>query len=210
MRLNFVQPVQGLWETRTAPNQHRHLDGDACALCEATGVHQVVSMEDVRALNEATYKELAGMIDGNFLSQKVRADALDGIKLMGFEDNIMRFRINSSEFAQNRIQYQCSVQFDDWDQVGHDRDLNYNEKARLLLWVGNIRLHCTDPSYLYWGYNYLLTVLDAAIYPEERKPVIRNPGERGIVCKHLNRILRVLPFYSGDIAKALKTQFGSQ
>jgi hypothetical protein len=205
-----MQSVQGLWETTRTPHQHRHLDGDACALCEATGIHQVVRMEDVRTLNEATYKELAGMIDGNFLSQKVRSDALDGIRLLGFEGNIMRFRINSSEFAQNRIQYQCSVQFDDWDEVGPDPDLNYAEKARLLLWVGNIRLHCTDPSYLYWGYNYLLTVLDAAIYPEERKPVIRNPQERGIVCKHLNRILRVLPFYSGKIAAELKSQFGTQ
>lgn len=210
MKLNSMDSVRGLWETTRPVSQFRHLDGDTCAICEATGVHQSVSLEDVRALNEATYKEIASMIDGNFLSQKVRADALDGITLSGFDNNIMKFLINSSDYATNRIQYQCSVQFDEWDQIGPDPEFNYAEKARMLLWVGNIRLHCTDPSYLYWGYNYLLSVLDAAIYPEERKPVIRNPQERGIVCKHLNRILRVLPFYSGDIAKELKRQFGRQ
>ena len=207
MKLNKISPIRINWDTVEPAQQCSHLAHDSHALCEATGVHQCVGMEGVRGLNEATYKELASMIDGNFLQQKIRSDALNGIKLLGFDDNVMRFQINSSEFQNNRIKYMCSVQFDDWDEIGQDADLNFNEKARMLLWVGNIRLHCTDPSFLFWGYQYLLTSLDAAIYPEERKPAERNPGERGIVCKHLNRILRVLPFYSGSIASELKRQY---
>lgn len=208
MRLAEVRPAQITWDTRHDPHDHRECSHQVDEFCSHTGVHQCIRMEQVRGLNEATYKELAGMIDGNFLNQKIRADALNGIKLAGIEGNTMQFLINSSEYAQNRIQYQCSVQFDQWEEVSQDTDLNFVEKARLLLWVGNIRLHCTDPSFLYWGYQYLLTALDAAVYPEERKPQVKNPDERGIVCKHLNRILRVLPFYSGDIAKALKAQYG--
>lgn len=170
--------------------------------------YPVVDMKRYSQLNELNYREIATGIDGNFLNQKVRADALNGIRLAGFNDNVMSFMINSSEFDDNRIKYKVDIMFDQWDELGQDTDFNYAERARMLLWVGDIRLHCTCPSFLYWGYQYILTVLDASIYPEERFPRIRNPGERGIVCKHLNRILRVLPFHSGEMANELKNQFG--
>lgn len=210
MRLSKIAPTKINWDTVEAPHSHSHLCHSATDLCEATGIHQCVSMPEVRSLNEATYKELAGMIDGNFLSQKVRADALNGIQLQGFDDNMAQFVINSSEYQSNRIKYQCAVKFDEWDDVLQDGSFNNNERARMLLWVGNIRLHCTCPSFLYHGYQYLLGAVDASIYPEDRKPQKSNPDERGIVCKHLNRILRVLPFYSGDIAAEMKRQSGGR
>ncbi len=167
-----------------------------------------IDMKEYSALNEATYKDIASLIDPNFLNQKVRADALRGLELSGFEQNIMQFLINSSKFEENRIRYSCSVLFDQWDEIGQDPDFNFVERARMLLWVGDIRLHCTCPSFLYWGYQYILSVLDASIYPERRTPSIRNPGDRGSVCKHLHRVMKVLPFYSGEIASAMKRQFG--
>lgn len=166
-------------------------------------------IKTIATLNEATYKELGQLVDGNFLSQHVRAEELDGIRFVGFEpEGVMNFHVNSSKHTKNRIKYTNSIQFDEWEEVGSDPDLNFVERARMLLWVGNIRLHCTCPSFLYWGYQYMCTVLNAAIYPEERFPRERNPGERGIVCKHLNRVLRVLPFHSGEIAREAKKQFG--
>lgn len=168
-----------------------------------------VKLQEHNQLNEATYKEIASAIDPNFLNQRVRANALSGIRFVGFSDsNIMNFSVNSSKFSENRIRYVNSVLFEQWEEVGADPDFNFMERARLLLWASDIRLHCTCPSFLYWGYQYILTVLDAAIYPEERFPNIRNPGERGVVCKHMNRILRVLPFHSTEIASELKNQFG--
>lgn len=160
------------------------------------------------ALNEVTYKEIASGIDNNFLNQKVRADALTGIRFIGFDDNVMKFMVNSSKYDENHVQYEVSIMFDEWDEIGQDADLNFAERARMLLWVGNIKLHCTDPSFLYFGFEYILTIFDAAIYPEKRPPNIRNPQTRGLVCKHLNRVLRVLPFHSGEIAAELKKQFG--
>lgn len=210
MKLTEIGPTKINWDTLDDPHNHAHLSHSAHSMCEATGVHQCVSMPQVRSLNEATYKELASMIDGNFLSQKIRADALNGIQLQGFDDDTARFFINSSEYTSNRIRYQCSVKFDQWDDVLQDSDFNNNERARMLLWVGNIRLHCTCPSFLFHGYAFLLNTLDASIYPEVRNPTKTNPDERGIVCKHLNRILRVLPFYSGQIAAELKRQGGGK
>lgn len=163
-------------------------------------------------LNEMTYKDLAKAIDPTFMGQGWRALVLDGnsIEVMGFDDDTMEFSINSSEFAENHMKYVCSIKFEEWDEVGQDQELTPMEKARLLLWTGNIRVHCTDPSFLYFGYQYILTQLGASIYPEERFPKIRNPGVQGIVCKHLNRILGVLGAYSGDIAQEMSRQFGGE
>ncbi len=179
------------------------------SVCEHYQPYVSLNMENVRQVNEATYKDLGTLVDGNFLNQAVRAEELTGIRYVGFEpEDIMNFHINSSNHTKNRIKYTNSFQFDQWEEIGVDQDFNFMERARLLLWVGDIRMHCTCPSFLYWGYQYMCTVLDAAIYPEERFPRIRNPSERGIVCKHLNRVLRVLPFHAGSIAKEIKNQFG--
>lgn len=184
---------------------HRH---DAGLICERCQPETQVRMEDVRVLHEATYKELAYFIDPNFLKQKIRAAELKAVKFQEIDGDTMVFRVPSRDFDENGITYTCLVKFDDWESTGSDVSLPATERARLLLWAGNIRLHCTDPSFIYWGYQYILSVIDAAVYPEERQPNIRNPTRRGICCKHLMNVLKVLPFYSGDIAKALKQQFG--
>ena len=179
------------------------------SVCNHYRPYVSVDMADVRVVNEATYKDLGTLVDGNFLKQKIRAEELTFVRYVGFDpEDIMNFHVNSSNHTKNRIKYTNSIQFDQWEEIGVDPDFDFTEKARLLLWVGDIRLHCTCPSFLYWGYQYMCTVLDAAIYPEERFPRIRNPSERGIVCKHLNRVLRVLPFHNGKMASELKAQFG--
>lgn len=178
-------------------------------VCQHFSPYVTTNMRQVSSLYEATYKQIAGEIDGGFLNQKIRSDELSGAFYIGFNPkNVVNFRVPSSEYDKNRINYIDSILFDDWEQIGSDPDLSFIERARMLLWVGNVRLHCTCPSFLYWGYQYICTVLDSAIYPEERYPRIRNPKERGIVCKHLNVTLRVLPFHSGEIAREIRSQFG--
>jgi len=170
----------------------------------------VVNLRDYHTLNEYTYRDIAQLIDGSFLSQKIRADELKRVEYVDIDtDGILNFLVPSSKFDTNGIKYQNQVQFVEWDQIGQDEGFNDSvEKARMLLWQGNIKLHCTCPSFIFFGYQYLLSVLDSAIYPEERPPVTRNPRQRGAVCKHLNRVMRVLPFYSGRISSAIKSQFG--
>ena len=165
-------------------------------------------------LQEMTYKDIAQAIDPNFLSHKIRADELKFVQFRGFDGDTMIFRVTSSDYgktgeANENTMYNCLVKFDEWEEIGQDQSINYLERARMLLWVGNVRLHCSDPSFLYWGFQWILTQMDAAIEPETMEPVRNNPGHRGIVCKHLNRVLRVLPFYAPDIAKEMRRQFGA-
>ena len=61
---------------------------------------------DRSMLTEMTYKDLIAAIDPNFLNQKVRAEALNGIQYIGFDPpDTMNFYINSSEYKDNKIKY---------------------------------------------------------------------------------------------------------
>jgi len=202
-------------------------DVDYSSPAQVTNFHQPfvrLNLQEVAQLNELTYKDLAGGIDGAFLNQKVRADSLDPVEYIGFTDsltardarrytspvrNIMVFHVKSSEFAENGIIYPNSVMFEDWDDVANDpATQSYRDKALFLIWASNVRLNCTCESFLWWGYQYILTQLDASIFPVNVSPRVRNPGVRGVVCKHLNRVLRHLPFYTGEIATEMQKQFG--
>jgi hypothetical protein len=163
-------------------------------------------------LNEITYKDMVTRIDPNFLRQGIRAQALRGVKFKQFDGDTMVFDVTSSEIDLNGINYLNLVKFLSWDDFGGDPDMTPRKKALRLLWESDIQVHCDDPSFLYWGYQYILSQLNpsGSIYQEPRPPVVNNPSQRGIVCKHLNRVLRSLPFYNGDIAKAVTDQWGGK
>tara|TARA_B100000745_G_C20145123_1_gene392655 strand:- start:465 stop:1160 length:696 start_codon:yes stop_codon:yes gene_type:complete len=154
-----------------------------------------------RQLNEADYKEIQMFIDKSFLKQQVRADALEGVVGPSVEDESLIFRVKSSKHKDNRLVYSNIVKLHDWPLFIEDNNYTSLEKARALMLQGNISVHCTCPSFLFWGYQYLLTQIDAAMVPEKRPPNIRNPQQRGIICKHLNRTFRSYPFFIGDFAK---------
>lgn len=178
-------------------------------------------------LDEATYRDLMARIDPGFLQQGLRVQdtytlpqdgrsyhgpkLLRGISYQGFREDTMVFYVTPSTEYPERAKpsyYECLIQFMGWDDIGGDPNPTAREKASLLLWSSDVQLHCSDPSFLYWGYQYILTQLNAAMVPETRYPDVNNPGLRGIVCKHLNRVLHVLPFYNSDITKAIKEKWG--
>jgi hypothetical protein len=168
--------------------------------------------ESKRAIfNEATYKQITALIDEDFLQQRARASVLKGVRLSNInsETGEMTFMVRSSEFdkprsaGQNKF-YANTVKFKEWADVVDEEDLKPIERARLLMYDGNLELNCTCPSFLYHGYRYLLTKHNASIFPEPRPPVERNPQQRGIVCKHMNRVIKAFPFHSGQLAAHIK------
>lgn len=162
-------------------------------------------------LFELNYKQITGMIDEDFLQQKARAAALSGVQFSSIDDENgeMVFMVKSSEWnkggakGQNVI-YANTVRFKEWKDVVDEDDATPIERARLLMFDGNLELNCTCPSFLYWGYRWLLTQHDASVFPETRPPVERNPQHRGIVCKHMNRTIKAFPFHSGKLAAHIK------
>ncbi len=115
--------------------------------------------------------------------------------------NTMKF------FVPNKYNgWETYIQWNEWDEQLADTSINANEAARLLLWSGNVKLHCHCPSFTFWGFNYILDQMDAAIIHEDRYPHIRNPHLKGVACKHLLRTLKVLPFHLGTMASVIKLQ----
>ena len=173
-------------------------------------------------INEASYKEISSMFDNNFLRQGQRMLDLKQIQYKNIESTtgLMHFLVKSStgknqvkvnmpngaKGVSNSGMYDNYVKFSDWDQMVSDDDLEPNEAARMLYWVGNVEVFCTCPSFLYYGYKYICTVIDSSMYRETRKPVIRNPGEQGVVCKHLRKTFQVMPFYLAEVAKSIKSE----
>ena len=152
-------------------------------------------------LQEEYYKSLMSKFDPNWLPHKDYSPFIKFVRFAGFQKNTMKF------FVPNRYNgWNTYLQFKEWDEVRDDRDYDAVEGARLLLWGGNLKVHCGCPAYLFWGYNYILTQMDAAIVPEDRPPNIRNPMRKGIACKHIVRTLRVAPFHLGDISRLLADQ----
>lgn len=206
MRINTLNEAHpATWIVEDTSHAHEHLH-DARKLVEVCRPRLITTLHEY--LGEATYRELANLIDPNFLDQKVRSSMLKRVEYVGFNGDTMQFLVPSSEYDKNHIKYANLVQFSDWEEIGQKEGFDAREKANLMLWYSNVKLHCSCPSFLYWGYQAILSVLDSAIFPEERKPVVRNPHERGIVCKHGNKLLQVLPFQSGRIASEIKSQFG--
>jgi len=91
------------------------------------------------------------------------------------------------------IKYEEKIELLETKDILNDDTLKPNEKIRLLVF-GDVALYCSCPAFLYWGPQYILWNIDAGIEPEDRFPDVRNPGLAGTVCKHLYRVLKVLPF----------------
>lgn len=152
-------------------------------------------------LDEVSYGDLLHAVDPRDLPHRDYAPLIPFVKYAGTRKNIMKF------FVPNRYNgWNVYFQFPQWNETRDDSSLNVNEAARLLMWSGDVRIHCGCPSFLFWGYEYILTQLGAAIKPEVRYPHIRNPDLKGVCCKHARRALKVLPFHLGNIASAIKKQ----
>lgn len=75
----------------------------------------------------------------------------------------------------------------------------------------DVQLLCSCPADLYWGSQYIRSLgkYDAKHTNREvRPPRVRNPRQYGMVCKHLDRLMKALPFYLGTMSKWIKDFYG--
>lgn len=152
-------------------------------------------------LNEVNYVALKHAIDPRDLPHKDYAPLLKGVNYVGTRQNTMKFFVANSYNGWNTY-----VRFVQWGDVLRDESLNANEAARLMLWSSDLKLYCGCPSFKFYGYQFVLTQLDASIVPENRFPSKRNPNLKNVACKHLRRVIPTLGFHLGDMAAAIKQQ----
>jgi len=70
--------------------------------------------------------------------------------------------------------------------------------------LGDVRVFCSCPAFLYWGYRYIAWKHGFGLRRETRKPTTRNPHLHGSVCKHLEAVLKAIPFNAGDSTRGMK------
>jgi hypothetical protein len=89
--------------------------------------------------------------------------------------------------------------------------VNLKKVAAQLFKKGDIELSCSCPAQLYWGGDYILSKDKYRAKhgdPENRSPDIRNPKQYGAHCKHLQALMKALPFYKSTLASHLKKNYG--
>lgn len=169
--------------------------------------------EKLLSLDEVTMKQLRTGIDGKI---RKRADPVTCRLVSLSPSGVMTFYSSSvTTWPGTRDAWTQHVQLVDWEEaIATLADgANFMDAANLAVF-GDVRVSCNCPSFLYHGYKYILTQLDA-LYPpapdaagqtggEERFPQARNPELEGVVCKHLSAVLYVSTMSISKVASLMK------
>ena len=140
-----------------------------------------------------------------------------GLRLVDQDAKTWKFKIHSG--TQKTLWYDVYLSFRDvkttlermvkdrrfW--VANKTKVDLRKIAKAFMNTVDIQLFCSCPADLYWGSQYIrsLDKYDAQYTrKEERPPSVRNPKKYGAVCKHLDRLLKALPFYGSTLAKWIK------
>lgn len=168
----------------------------------------------VRVIYEYTYKDLRGGVDWDFINMQHHfQQTLDrGVQYVPYDPSNPRQGSNgaflffktplsprSKERGYTADAWYQTIELLDIQEALELEDTQWRDKVMLAI-AGDLKVHCTCPAFNWWGYRYILTQLDAAIYPQPIEPDERNPRRRGTICKHLAVVLRVLPFWWTNIA----------
>lgn len=146
-----------------------------------------------------------------------------GVRLRDVEPDLWKFKIHSG--TQDDVWYDGYVKFRDLLDVLRtgvmDRRMwtkskehvNLRKLAKHVLYKVNLQLLCSCPAFQYWGPAYIMSLdrYDGKFGDREtRPPRIRNPKQYGAICKHMEAVMKVLPFYESSMAKYLRQFYADE
>ncbi len=111
--------------------------------------------------------------------------------------------MGSFEYHPTQEIYQQTVRFANYRRVAEDAELTWPEKARMLLTMDSLRVHCDCDAYRFYHQN-AATRKGFALVPENRAAPINNPSNRSGACKHLNVVLKWLGAQGSQLASEMK------
>ena len=86
------------------------------------------------------------------------------------------------------------------EQEGYDIVLDEEPHT----YVANNIVVSNCPAFLYWGFKYLAWKKGYGLEKELRRPRVRNPHQKGFVCKHLYLVMQLYPFLAKSLASKFK------
>jgi len=144
-----------------------------------------------------------------------------GLRLVDQDDNTWKFKVHSG--TKSDVWYDDFIHFKNvkptlermvWDKrlwIADKSRIDLRKLAKEFMNKVDIQLNCSCPADLYWGGQYIRSLgkYDANFTRREiRPPRVRNPKQYGMVCKHLDRLLKALPFYGSTMARWIKDFYG--
>lgn len=152
-----------------------------------------------------SYKQL--MSEKSFLKVASRAARVQGFSLLSVDylaDSTgieLRYLVNSVE--RPGVKYNVVLRI---DSLSPDSLVSRpTSQVATLLRMSGIKVYCSCPAFLYWGYQYKAEHRNYAAFKlGVRYPKIRNPHLQGFICKHTYACLSVTSAMWGKYAKMLK------
>lgn len=154
-------------------------------------------------LDEITRKDL---MTGSDTWTKDKAKLVRSATYLGITEDYTAFFRVPSVTANPPTRYVVKVNLAEYKDVANDEDMTVKEKVRLAI-AGDLKISCTCPAYLYFGYKYILTQMDTNESDDENRfPKIRNPKLQGVMCKHCYTTLKAFPFNWTKIARDIENK----
>jgi hypothetical protein len=157
-----------------------------------------------------TGKELLDGRDGSFLKHDQRTSELSEPELLYCYANTAVFEIKSSHYGQkvkgggtNITKYKIFILFEDFYTIGKDKDIDFEDAIDYAINFSDWHCRCTCPAAQFWGYNFIGTKLRYlyGVPRENRFPKIRNPGLKGTICKHTDKVIQWILKHKDIVAK---------
>lgn len=151
---------------------------------------------------EVTIKDIRGEAP-NFLNVRVNSKQMSS-EYIGMDDDTVLYRTKSQHGGNF---YNQKIKLLDLNALVK----KYKKIKKPIVIVraaikGNVLIHCDDPSWKFWGFQYKATKDGYALEKEIIPPTVRNPQMRGSICKHLDAALLTLPFNTANITMDLEKQ----
>lgn len=152
-------------------------------------------------VSDVGYKQL--LSERAFLRVAERARKLSGTNLVSisFKDNRLMFKTLSGTDKKTL-----------WTQIVEIQDIDANVVQSLgfhqlvdVIRHAKLKVFCNCPAFLFWGFQYLSWRKGYGLVKETRRPKVRNPHQKGNVCKHLFQVMQVYPFLATTLAKKFKS-----
>jgi hypothetical protein len=147
-------------------------------------------------------KYLVAKTHDNFLNVKERWKQVKYIKYLGLsKSGEIIFRTESAT-----IKGRFYIEKIKLVHLGELRKYGKKNKKTLRDRVKNddVGIWCSCPAHLYWGYKYIGWKGGWGLRKETRKPKIRNPQQRGALCKHMLAIFSRWDSYLDSITRDLQ------
>lgn len=146
-----------------------------------------------------TYREI--LADSDFLNVRRNANQIgevSGPYLDEYERKIVQYIVPSQH---GNGSYTVRVQV--LDLIDRVTDGMAATQINEIIRNSDLRVSCTDPSFLYWGFQYISNVMAFGLAGPVSYPEVRNPNLRGKGCKHIHRALQIYAFGVNQIRNLL-------